>query len=419
MNLKSAVLYGAGNSVVSALADVRAKGYCPVCFADIDIKKQGLNYHGLPVMNLFDIENYKETHIYISVSVPLKYEIQDYLTNECGIRSEQIINYEAVSYYKSCYYIESAMIISRGEIYTCCYQGDFRPQVLPKVAMRGDIDTSVDDYVDFRDKLIKTHKDGSDSPCNKCAELKYGYWNDEKKVISLAYFAFYPCNLRCSYCDIHKTIGHDLEREIAFVKDFRYDLYIECLEHKQLISKNAHIEFSAGEIALNPNKVRIFDKIMRYPAILFSNCTTFDEQICEIVSKPDSTLITSLDCGTRETYLEIKGADKFDDVVENIRRYKERGNVQLKYIIILENTDQSDIDGFIRVCAYCGISTVRISCNINYDHNNLPRLIVDFAVNLGQRLTENNIEPIILPHFGDANTRYIEESVKRNSAYGR
>ena len=70
-----------------------------------------------------------------------------------------------------------------------------------------------------------------------------------------------------------------------------------------------------------------------------------------ISRKDGSFLNVSVDAGTRETYREVKGLDAYDRVLSHIRRYAQEGAViEIKYILMPENCDRENIDGFLAFC---------------------------------------------------------------------
>jgi molybdenum cofactor biosynthesis enzyme MoaA len=122
--------------------------------------------------------------------------------------------------------------------------------------------------------------------------------------------------------------------------------------------------------------------------------------------------LESLDAGTRESYTKIKGKDVFDTVVENIRRYAANsGNIQLKYIVMPENCNDDDLNGFLAICGEIKPMKIRISCDIHNDFNILPQQIIDFAIKLGQQAIKRGHEVLVLEHFGAKNDKYIQQQI--------
>ncbi|WP_424627560.1 hypothetical protein [Bradyrhizobium sp. SYSU BS000235] len=77
----------------------------------------------------------------------------------------------------------------------------------------------------------------------------------------------------------------------------------------------------------------------------------FLQGVASTLAKGRGMLEVSVDAGTRKTYLS-KGVDVFDRVVENIQKYREHGNIQLKYIACSSNISDADISGFVELAKH-------------------------------------------------------------------
>jgi MoaA/NifB/PqqE/SkfB family radical SAM enzyme len=256
------------------------------------------------------------------------------------------------------------------------------------------------------------NKNGLASPCVGCQELKIGYWKTSNLIKSISFSSNYHCNLECIYCAVWKENRVlDLTKK-EFLKNFDFSEFLKHLRELGYIDLDTQVEISAGEITLNPYKKNIFNAVKDYHTVIFSNSLLFDKQIADIISKPGSFLLLSLDSGTRQTYHKIKQKDAFTVVLQNIKKYTCRGgNIQLKYIILPENCTDSDLNGFIELCRACAISTISLSCDIHADHDNLSQEIIDFAIRLGKTARKEGIDIIVLPFFGDENNNFICKSI--------
>jgi predicted O-methyltransferase YrrM len=78
-------------------------------------------------------------------------------------------------------------------------------------------------------------------------------------------------------------------------------------------------------------------------------------------------LKTSIDCGTRESYLQMKGKDLFDVVWNNLGEYASTGGeASAKYIISHDNITRKDLDGFINQMIKYKIRWAHIDINHNF-----------------------------------------------------
>jgi MoaA/NifB/PqqE/SkfB family radical SAM enzyme len=90
----------------------------------------------------------------------------------------------------------------------------------------------------------------------------------------------------------------------------------------------------------------------------------YDEKIKELVSRPGSHLNISVDAGTPETYKQIKGLDVFEKVFSNIEKYSETASVSCKYIFIPQNSNDTDIMGFIQKCKDSNVKAIILANDI-------------------------------------------------------
>ena len=76
-------------------------------------------------------------------------------------------------------------------------------------------------------------------------------------------------------------------------------------------------------------------------------------------------LLTSLDAGTRETFKAIKRVDRFDRVVENLKKYPtDKTRLMLKYIFLEGvNDNEADIDGYYEIVKDTG-GIISLSANL-------------------------------------------------------
>ncbi len=69
----------------------------------------------------------------------------------------------------------------------------------------------------------------------------------------------------------------------------------------------------------------------------------------------------SIDAGTRDTYTQVKGKDALGRVIDNIARYREHGQVNLKYIGGSNNLGDDDIEGFVKLTARLAPNIVTVT----------------------------------------------------------
>jgi MoaA/NifB/PqqE/SkfB family radical SAM enzyme len=170
------------------------------------------------------------------------------------------------------------------------------------------------------------------------------------------------------------------------------------------------ISIASGDIAIHPRCDEFINAIINSElgGVLHSTCVVFSEKISSLIKLPNWVLNKSLDAGTRETYAKVKGKNVFDTVVENIKRYSVNGgNIQLKYIIMLENSNEEDLKGFAGICDIVRPQNIQLSGDLYGDFDNLHPKILDFAIELGRELLSHGHEVLLLDHFGADGTQQI------------
>ena len=81
------------------------------------------------------------------------------------------------------------------------------------------------------------------------------------------------------------------------------------------------------------------------------------------------SVVISLDSGFKNTYFRIKRNDKFDTVLDNIKKYIQasKDNVIIKYIIVPGYNDNlKEIDKFFELMHSIGVNTVALDLEVQY-----------------------------------------------------
>lgn len=216
----------------------------------------------------------------------------------------------------------------------------------------------------LKDKLI---------PCHKCFYLREkretDYISDKFKEINISHWT--NCNCNCIYCSRNtnkKTIINNLFKKrgqyyklLPIIKDlYKYDM---------LDKENLVIRFQGGDIGVLKEFEDLVKEFHRNGIKEFhflSNNIIYKPIIAEMFKENKAVLVTSLDCGSRETYKRLKRVDKFDNMINNLKRYKtecgEQAKLNVKYIVVEDYNDNiKEAKQFISI-----INNLKIPI-INYD----------------------------------------------------
>jgi molybdenum cofactor biosynthesis enzyme MoaA len=104
------------------------------------------------------------------------------------------------------------------------------------------------------------------------------------------------------------------------------------------------------------------------------------------------TIMTSIDCGTAETFRRIKSVNCFDKVCYNLARYAATGGcVVLKYIMLPSINDiEAEADGFVGLAAKLG-AVVQLSNDTRTKRAHLPEGALGIACRIASRAREANL----------------------------
>jgi organic radical activating enzyme len=247
----------------------------------------------------------------------------------------------------SCYFIEKGITFApdglyhcsipvhgnRGWPYICTYDGGALP---------------IDRILDSRKKLKDAFSKGDMGSCSFCnawlCDKDWPYTNYPFSNINIEQYTI--CNLRCSYCcwlTNHPAEFGQLPYPILPV-------LIEIFE-KQYLDPSGTIFWGGGEPALLKEFSDCLDICIEQNISIeiSSNATVFSDAICNGLKSGKCSLCTSIDAGTPDTYLKIKGKDAFQCVWENLEVYASSNmdRLTIKYIVTDDNKREKDIDGFI------------------------------------------------------------------------
>lgn len=177
------------------------------------------------------------------------------------------------------------------------------------------------------------------------------------------------CNSDCVYCEYACSIPR---QETRAVMQERNAAILYALEQVQqnFLDEEGVIRLEGGEITVNPYRNEILEAVSRIvtqsPKIqlqILSNCFIYDQKIADLLSLNKSSYLTcDLDAGIPETYIKVKGFNKFDSVRENLKKYAQHGTVKLKYIILPGwNDSQADFEGTVALLKELGSSELMLS----------------------------------------------------------
>ncbi|WP_033152800.1 radical SAM protein [Pseudobutyrivibrio ruminis] len=413
---RKTVIYGAGKNANVAYEKCIKEGEDVIAFCDSDILKHGKEIKNLPIISKEKLKSLgDDIYVYISPASPIKEEIEGQIIQEGIVDRERIINRSMNEVYISCPSLENVAIITNEGIYSCCSLDNIRNSA-PYVNWKSSLEETVDAFIQQRDTIIRELQDKKTrNACTDCPALSKARWSTERRIRVLALSLSYPCQLKCSYCELLSNGKNAVynPKEIEKAKSIDIEKLMALLEKRGGFDPSEPIQLSGGEITLAPNKKKFLSTVSKYPLQVFTNAIIYDEDVSRAVKKDCSSYLNvSIDAGTADTYIKVKGVDAFEQVVSTLAHYSNDGiQILLKYILLSDNCTQEDYDGFIEIAKSNNTKEVYISCDITSKTDMLPQEVIDGAVFLAKRCIDENIPYTILPYFGERNLKYITEQL--------
>lgn len=262
--------------------------------------------------------------------------------------------------YESCEWIESRVVLEQRELKFCCIGHSGSKGYVPICDYDGG-EFPVDKIEAARKKLIEQNNAAGDSPCKGCHFLKKKDWQAERKskaLLDAVYVSsFSICNLHCRYCFVYLAEFS----EVSHVAGYPLLPVFQQLVDKEILAPDGYIEWGGGE----PTIVKGFADIMRmlmqtgHKQQIHTSSVKFSPELAEGLRIGKVRSVTSVDAGTRETYKEVKGRDRFDIVWENVEKYaRTGGDMTVKYILRKNNSDDGNVRQFIAKCQGAGIKNL-------------------------------------------------------------
>jgi molybdenum cofactor biosynthesis enzyme MoaA len=262
--------------------------------------------------------------------------------------------------YTSCEWIESKLVLEQRQLKFCCIGHSGSKGYVPICDYEGGA-LPADEIRAARARLIAANNGPGDSPCKGCHFLQKKDWAAARRsqaLIEKVYVSnFSICNLQCRYCFVY------LEEFTPTSNVAGYPLLpvFQELLAKGYLAADGEVEWGGGE----PTIVKNFAEIMRllmergHRQQVHTSSVKFSPELEEGLRLGMVKSVTSVDAGTRETYEEVKGRDRFEVVWQNVEKYaRTGGDMTVKYILRHNNSDERNIRAFMARCHAAGVRNV-------------------------------------------------------------
>lgn len=260
-------------------------------------------------------------------------------------------------------------------------------------------------------------------PCKNCFHLREKKAYDEisktYKWINVSHWT--SCNCGCTYCA--RMVD---SKGIITTKPTRSEYYdflpvLKQLYKEELLDRsNLKACIQGGDISVLKEFKPIVQEFVKNGIDEFhilTNNIIYQPIIKDLLDMNKASIVTSLDCGTRETYYKLKRVDKFNDFVNNLKKYTESKNptrIDVKYILV-ENVNDNieEITKFIELMSSIGISVVEFSIDYKYvlfkdlDKNPLPAHYKDLFLHFKNLCEEKGLSLAMWPKIEEIVNRYL------------
>lgn len=289
----------------------------------------------------------------------------------------------------------------------------------------------VKDIIIKRNALIKMLDRGIiPEECKECFDLRE---QENPKNIILSQLSkppkanmiivkhFKQCDSSCIYCCEQYLSGRKIVLKPK--KSDYYDLLPvikECYKQDIIDKDNLDVHFQGGNVSVLEEFEDLVDIFMKNGVKRVEIATNGIKYLPAIERIADKTFVDiniSLDAGCRETFKKIKTVDKFDEVVENLKKYvKMPVLLRLKYILVRGyNDNKEELEKYINLMKEIGITNSELmidQCDSEFIQDGefkIPDYYYELFDFYKKKCTENSIIPTIW--------EYIEEILKKGSFF--
>ncbi len=260
--------------------------------------------------------------------------------------------------YKSCPWIEEDVFIDGTKAKMCCIR-NMGNSVVPTFF-------EIDDPVEAAQKLLESKRglrianQTDRSPCAGCFLLKEKHWQAKDHLLAIGISGFLHCNLACTYCSTYQNDPTDRGSPTLSTLKAWYEI--------GFIRAGCRFEMGGGKSTLH----REFDAIAQFAfdrdmsLAVYTNGVGVSRVLLDGLRKGLTSIMISVDAGTRDTYRRIKKKDVLDRVWESIKTYASINpkEVFVKYIMMSSNSSKSELDAFLDRLQGSGANQFFVASNV-------------------------------------------------------
>jgi len=268
-----------------------------------------------------------------------------------------------LEYRKGCSYLGRFISYRKDTFSPCCVTSK-----CPIVPTSGTIPERLLQWQEYTTKLVDDIRNERPNACQKCHLLKFGAWRKTIRLSEINFGSNQPgdiCNFSCTYCFCENTFKRLKNATDGLTT---YEVLRQISEMPEYDTDDFIVQLANGEFCANKHCEEMLDILLqkKWKIELLSNMSIYKEKLATLMRDGRVILLlTSLDAGTRETFKAIKRVDRFDRVVENLKKYPtDKTRLMLKYIFLEGvNDNEADIDGYYEIVKDTG-GIISLSANL-------------------------------------------------------
>lgn len=341
------------------------------------------------------------------------------------------LNYDGVS---------GIQIRDNGNIYPCAVRWINLIEDKNKKYYSDYLNLTLNDIQQKRVEFLDRINLGEVQECLSCPLLTESS-SENISVGPIKHLIYHPhtlCSLNCKYCfytDEQRSIPIDIKyKKLDKVIKHFYDIGL-------LDRETFALDLGGGEPLFLDNIKETLDFMSNTwehsTFYLLSNSTVVNKVNDFINYSKDKylnvhkVLITSIDCGTAQTYKEIRQKDYYYNVIHNLYNYARNGifdEIILKYIFLDNgsNLDDDNIYGFLRLCRFIADNQekdFKISLDIDWlerKHNDgaIPNRILQAIAKMKYIITDvMNINYIYASDYLNTSTKEGIKALEKINSY--
>jgi sulfatase maturation enzyme AslB (radical SAM superfamily) len=271
------------------------------------------------------------------------------------------------SEFLSCEFIEGGIMFERDRLMACCISvpnGKGRVELCEYSG--GPIPSET---IERRRQELRewNNHDIAKSPCEGCHKLSRQAWKNTHLISQITVSHYTICNLRCTYCYVSEYTPQ--QRSALSVGSYDLGPVIDDMFDRELVAPKSSACWGGGEPLMFKEFERVAARFVEHGVFmhLLTNCTIGSEAVKAGLKSGTVAVWCSVDAGTSDTYLKVKGRRRFDTVWNVLGEYSKLNPflVIAKYIFKEDNCSTAEIDGFLAAAKKAGVSQISISQDMN------------------------------------------------------